>query len=63
MCLKVFLAKALKILLRKQANRRGLGRLGIQLLVGALDRQAAARTAAAAELGNVVIKSVPILTI
>lgn len=49
----------LKILLRKEVNRRGLGRMGVQLLVGALERQAAAASAspAAAELGNVVINT------
>jgi hypothetical protein len=46
-----------KILLRKESNRRGLGRLGMQLLAGALERQALNRTAAAAELGNVVINA------
>jgi hypothetical protein len=57
--LQVFLAKTLKILLRKEVNRKSLGRLGVQLLVTALQRQAqpASRTLAAPELGNVVINT------
>ena len=35
----------------------GMGRMGMQLLVGALQRQAQCQTSAAAELGNVVINT------
>mmetsp|Transcript_19561 Transcript_19561/g.36447 ORF Transcript_19561/g.36447 Transcript_19561/m.36447 type:complete len:325 (+) Transcript_19561:146-1120(+) len=55
--LEVYLCKVVKILLRKESNRKSLGRLGMQLLVGALNRQLHCRTSAAAELGNVVINS------
>lgn len=55
--LKIILSKVLKILLRKEANRRSMGRMGLQLLTAALERQARTPTAAAAELGNVVINA------
>lgn len=55
--LEVLLSKVLKILLRKEANRKGMGRLGMQMLVSALERQTRCQTLAAAELGNVVINT------
>lgn len=55
--LEMYLAKTLKILLRKSSNRQSLGRMGISLLVNALEKQVVSRTPAAAELGNVVINS------
>jgi hypothetical protein len=55
--LEILVARTLRILLRKASNRDGLGKFGIKCIVRTVIRQTQRLTAAAAEVGNVVLNA------
>jgi hypothetical protein len=55
--LEILVARTLRILLRKASNRGSLGKFGIKCIVRSVIKQTQKLTAAAAEVGNVVLNA------